>query len=99
MRRTLIGLATLGLLAGCYIWITGMRVSFTPSYTTSEVKLYATETDANARTDDFIVLPIRAKCYLTKIGGKHNTKRVRCENPEVEGWIRAFDKFEPPLGR
>lgn len=97
MKRVLIVLMSLAILAGAYVWFSGLRISFTPSYTITAVKLYVTEADASARTENYLVLPIHTKCYVTKIGNKYNSVRVRCEDPAVEGWVRQFNLFEPPL--
>lgn len=97
MKKVLIVLMSLVVLAAAYFWFSGVRISFTPSYTITAVKLYATEADANARTENYLVLPIHTKCYVTKIGSKYNAVRVRCDDPAVAGWIRQFNLFEPPL--
>ncbi|WP_265920195.1 hypothetical protein [Cupriavidus nantongensis] len=97
MSKILIVLVSLALLFGAYVFISGVRFSSTPSVTTSAVKLYATEADADAQTENFQVLPINTRCYLTKVGFKYNTKRVRCGEPPVEGWVHDFRFFEPPL--
>ncbi|MEC3767495.1 MULTISPECIES: hypothetical protein [Cupriavidus] len=97
MRKIFITLGLLTLMAGAYVFVTGLRISFTPSVTITAVKLYATEEDASAQSENFQMLPINTKCYLTKVGSKHNTMRVRCEEPAVEGWIWDFHLFEPPL--
>ncbi len=86
-------LAAVGVL---FWWVFGMRVDQSPSVTTSAVKLYATEADANARKDDIATIPVGAKCYTVKVGGKANAIRVRCENPKLEGWVREFYFFDPP---
>ncbi|SPA18418.1 exported hypothetical protein [Cupriavidus taiwanensis] len=97
MRRVWGILMSLVLLAAVYAWFSGIRIGFTPSYTITAVKLYAIEADASARTDNYLVLPVRTKCYVTKIGSKYNAVRVRCDDPAVEGWVRQFNLFEPPL--
>lgn len=97
MKKFLIVLTSLVVLSAAYVWFSGIRISFAPSYTITAVKLYATEADANARTDNYRLLPIHAKCYLTKIGSKYNAVRIRCDDPAVEGWVRQFNLFEPPL--
>ncbi|SPA21994.1 exported hypothetical protein [Cupriavidus taiwanensis] len=97
MRRLFIALALLALMAAAYVFVSGVRISSTPSVTITAVRLYATEGDASAQSENFQLLPIKTKCYLTKVGSKHNTMRVRCEDPAVEGWIWDFHLFEPPL--
>lgn len=97
MRKALVALALLAFLAAAYFFVTGERISFTPGVTMTAVKLYATEADADAQTERFQVLPINTRCYLTKVGTKYNSKRVRCENPDVEGWVIDFHLFMPRL--
>ena len=97
MKKVLLVLASVIFLASAYVWFSGIRVSFAPSLTITAVKLYATETEANAGTGNYVVLPIHTKCYVTKIGGKYNSVRLRCDDPSVEGWTTEFSLFDPTL--
>ncbi|SOY68969.1 exported hypothetical protein [Cupriavidus taiwanensis] len=97
MKKVLVVLASVALLTSAYAWFSGIRFSFTSSATITAVKLYATEVDANAGTDNYVILPIHTKCHVTKIGSKYNAVRVRCDDPPVEGWTGEFSLFDPSL--
>ncbi|SOZ18349.1 exported hypothetical protein [Cupriavidus taiwanensis] len=97
MKKVLVVLASIVFLVLAYVWFSGIRFGSTSGATITAVKLYATEFDANAGTDNYVTLPIHTKCHVTKIGSKYNAVRVRCDDPPVEGWTGEFSLFDPSL--